>query len=80
MKGDAGLPSEVPTSMDNSQMIQNPGFTSQGIIPVNSVSLDSSAGIQINHCGVVQSTNGGLSYENSAGRPQNTIPSSAEVW
>lgn len=79
MKGDAGLASEVPTTMDNSQMIQNPGFNNQGMIPVNSVSLDNSTGIQMNHCGVGQSPNGGL-YDTSATRQQNTIPSTAEVW
>lgn len=73
MKGDPGLPNEVNANMDNSQMLQNTGFNSQGIMAVN----DNSSGIQISHCVVGQSPNG---HETAVGRPQNTIPSSAEVW
>ena len=73
MKGDPGLPNEVNTAMDNSQMLQNAGFNNQRIMPVN----DNSSGIQISHCVVGQSPNG---YDSAAARPQNTIPSSAEVW
>ncbi|KAM7436999.1 LIM/homeobox protein Lhx1 [Porites harrisoni] len=78
MKHDAGLPSEVPTSMDNSQMIQNTGFNSQGLMPPNAMN-DGSAGIQITNCIVGQNSNGGI-YETAAGRSHNTIPPSAEVW
>jgi len=78
MKGDPGLPSEVPTSLDNSQLLQNTGFNSQGIMPANAVN-DGSAGIQISNCIVGQSTNGGI-YESTAGRPHSAIPSSSEVW
>ncbi|XP_020619425.1 LIM/homeobox protein Lhx1-like [Orbicella faveolata] len=79
MKTDAGLPSEVNTAMDNSQMLQNTGFNNQGIMAVNSVN-DNSSGLQISHCVVGQSQNGGLTYDTAAGRPPNTIPPSAEVW
>lgn len=79
MKADPGLPSEVNTTMDNTQMIQNTGFNNQGIMAVDSVN-DNSSGIQISHCVVGQSPNGGLAYDTAAGRPQNTIPPSAEVW
>lgn len=79
MKTDAGLPNEVNTTMDNSQMIQNTGFNNQGIMAVNSVN-DNSSGLQISHCVVAQSQNGGLTYDTAAGRPPNTIPPSAEVW
>lgn len=78
MKHDAGLPSEVPTSMDNSQMIQNTGFNSQGLMPPNAMN-DGSAGIQITNCIVGQNSNGGI-YETAAGRSHNTIAPSAEVW
>lgn len=78
MKSDPLLPSEVPTSMDNSHMIQNTGFNNQGIMPPNAVN-DGSAGLQINNCVVGQNTNGGL-YESPPGRPHNPLPPSAEVW
>lgn len=78
MKGDPGLPSEVPTSLDNSQMLQSTGFNNQGILPPNAVN-DGSAGLQISNCVVGQHTNGVI-YETTAGRPHNTIPSTAEVW
>ena len=77
MKTDAGLPNEVNTTMDNTQMIQNTGFNNQGIMAVNS---DNSSGLQLSHCVVGQSQNGGLTYDTAAGRPPNTIPPSAEVW
>lgn len=79
MKTDAGLPNEVNTTLDNTQMIQNTGFNNQGIMAVNSVN-DNSSGLQISHCVVGQSQNGGLTYDTAAGRPPNTIPPSAEVW
>ena len=79
MKTDAGLANEVNTTMDNSQMIQNTGFNNQGIMAVNSVN-DNSSGLQISHCVVGPSQNGGLTYETAAGRPPNTIPPAAEVW
>lgn len=79
MKADPGLPSEVNSTMDNSQMIQNTGFNNQGIMAVNSVN-DNNSGLQIGHCVVGQSQNGGITYDTAAGRPPNTIPPSAEVW
>ena len=79
MKADPGLPNEVNAAMDNSQMIQNTGFTNQGIMAVNSVN-DNSSALQINHCVVGQSQNGGIAYDTAAGRPPNTILPSAEVW
>lgn len=78
MKGDPGLPTEVPTTLDNSQMLQNAGFNNQGLMPPNPVN-DGSAGIQISNCVVGQNANGVI-YDTTAGRSHNAISSSAEVW
>lgn len=78
MKGDPGLPTEVPTTLDNSQMLQNTGFNNQGLMPPNPVN-DGSAGIQISNCVVGQNANGVI-YDTTAGRSHNAISSSAEVW
>lgn len=83
MKADPSLLADVPTTLDNSQMLHNTGFNNQAIgMPPNSVN-DGSPGMQISNCAMGQNTNCVI-YETTAataGRPvHNTIPSAAEVW